>query len=129
MSTTNPNDDPPSRPDPRLEIPEILRTPVRQSNMDPVTGDQRTGRSSQSTIDTTGMGKAWAMGFDFTFTVIAGVGLGWLADYLLGSSPVGLLIGLGLGFASGLTRMIRTANRLSRGRDALKSARKGRLGR
>jgi ATP synthase protein I len=102
-----------STPDPRLEIPEVLRTPVRQPAIDPVTGESLSpsGEKAAPTIDTTAMGKAWAMGLDFVFTILAGVALGWLADYLLGSAPIGILVGIGMGFASGLLRMIRAANR------------------
>lgn len=101
-----------TNPDPRLEIPEVLRTPVRQSTVDPVTGNPLSGGSTRSGgFDAAGMGRAWAMGFDFVFTVVAGVVLGLGADYLLKSSPVGVLAGVALGFASGLIRMIRSANR------------------
>jgi len=123
MTTPNPNDDPPAQRDPRLEIPEVLRTPVRQSNMDPVTGNPSTGHKAQA-IDTAGMGRAWAMGFDFVFTVLAGVFLGWLADYFLGFAPVGILVGVGLGFASGLLRMIRAANRQHKVAAARRTSRK-----
>lgn len=44
--------------------------------------------------------------------VLVGMGLGAGADYLFGSKPFGLLIGLGFGFAAGLRNTLRLATRM-----------------
>lgn len=49
--------------------------------------------------------QAIGVGFAFLVTVLAFAGLGYLADRLLGTIPVFLLLGLGLGFAAGLYRL------------------------
>ena len=59
-----PSPDEPDQPahDPRLEIPEVLRTPLRQSEYDPVAGSKKARKEA---LDTSGMGRAWAMALDF----------------------------------------------------------------
>lgn len=49
------------------------------------------------------------LGFEFVAAILLGVGVGYLVDYWIGSSPWGVIIGLGLGFAAGLSILIRTA--------------------
>jgi F0F1-type ATP synthase assembly protein I len=118
MSDPNhPHDEPeidttPAR-DPRLEIPEILRTPVRQSQFDPVVGSKEGGAKKEA-IDTAGMGRAWAMALDFVFTVLAGALVGYLLDRWQGWLPIGTLVGLVLGFVSGFIRIIRATQRQER---------------
>lgn len=97
--------------DPRLEIPEVLRTPVRKPEYDPVTGSRK---SRKEVVDASGIGRAWAMSLDFVFTVLAGALLGWLIDRWRNSLPIGTLIGLGIGFVSGFIRLIRTTQRQER---------------
>ena len=59
------------------------------------------------------------MASDMLFTTGAGLGLGWAADRWLGSEPWGVLIGLGLGMAAALTRIIQRSQRMaSPGRSA-----------
>lgn len=102
---------PPSGNDPRLEIPEILREPAKgpgNGGAEPVT--QPSGF--------VGMGKAWAVSLDFIFTILAGAGLGWLVDRWQGSMPIGTLVGLGLGFASALLRIVRSTMREERAAEA-----------
>lgn len=41
--------------------------------------------------------------------VIAGAGLGWIADYALGTSPWGFIVFLMLGFAGGVLSVMRSA--------------------
>ena len=57
------------------------------------------------------MAKAWGIALDFVFTILAGAAVGWLIDRWLKSNPVGLLIGLALGFAMALVRIIRTTQK------------------
>ncbi|MFN7021344.1 MAG: AtpZ/AtpI family protein, partial [Phycisphaerales bacterium] len=88
-----PSDDPeqgqhPYNRDPRLEIPEILRSPVKQSNYDPVYGSRA---NRPSTPELAGAVKAWAIALDFVVTIIAGAGLGYLVDRWLHSLPIATL--------------------------------------
>lgn len=102
--------DAPSR-DPRLEIPEVLRTPVRQSNFDPVTGNKA---DRKDIADAAGIGRAWAVALDFVFTIIGGALIGWLIDYWRGTLPLWTLIGLGAGFVSAFIRIVRMTLRQER---------------
>lgn len=93
--------------DPRLEIPEVLRTPVKKPEL------------PKTKIGTGGMalgevGTALAIGIDFLSTFVAGAALGWLIDRWLGSAPAGLLIGLGAGFVGGTVRLLRRLNKEDR---------------
>ena len=58
-------------------------------------------------------GSAYGFGFrlvtDLVVGVLSGLGLGWLLDYLLGTSPWFLLILLPLGMAAGILNVIRAA--------------------
>lgn len=55
----------------------------------------------------------WALGLrygsEFFGGVIAGVFVGLLADHFFGWSPVGLIAGMGLGFAAGALNIVRAA--------------------
>lgn len=100
------------RTDPRLEIPELLRTPVDH----PAARRIREGKSASQLggNSASGMGdaaKALAIGLDFLVSAAAGGFLGWLIDRWLGSSPMGMVIGLGVGFAAGTVRLIQRLNR------------------
>lgn len=86
--------------DPRLEIPEILRTPVDHPSL------HRKPPGTSGVAAFGDVSKALAIGLDFLFVGIAAAVLGWLADRWLGSSPIGLLIGLCAGFAAGTYRLI-----------------------
>jgi F0F1-type ATP synthase assembly protein I len=99
--------------DPRLDIPEVLRAPVRQPAIDPLTGGPVKDRDS-APIDAAGMGRAWGIALDFVFSVLAGALVGWLIDRWRGWLPVGTIVGLGVGFVSGFIRIIRTTQRQER---------------
>ena len=90
--------------DPRLEIPEVLRTPVKK----PALPSTRVGPDVGSLGE---IGKAVAIGVDFLCTFGAGVGLGWGVDWYFKTSPVGLLVGLGLGFLGGTFRLLHRLNK------------------
>ena len=83
--------------DPRLRIPEVLRE-------QPTDSKAKGGGSGSSLGD---LAKAWAVAFDFVATVIGGLALGWVFDWWRGTQPWGMLIGLAVGFASALIRIIR----------------------
>lgn len=50
-------------------------------------------------------------GFEFTATVLTCLLAGFLVDKWLDSKPVGLLIGLAVGFAVGLYQLVRLTKR------------------
>ncbi|MCX7357846.1 MAG: AtpZ/AtpI family protein, partial [Alphaproteobacteria bacterium] len=52
---------------------------------------------------------AMRFGGEFGAAIIVGALLGYGADYFLHSSPVGLVIGFGLGFAAGIVNVVRVA--------------------
>lgn len=93
--------------DPRLEIPEILRKPVDHPSL-------RRKPVSPVTSGLSDLGKALAVGLDFLFTIAAGGGIGWFADYTWGSSPYGVMVGLGIGFVAATYRIIERTNREDR---------------
>src|SRR5262245_45359227 len=106
-----PDERDPAPPDPRLQIPEVLRTPVRQPDLDPVFGYKK---ARYQASEMSSMGRAWAMAMDFVFTIIAGALLGWLFDYWRSSLPIGTLVGLGLGFVTAFIRIVRATQRQER---------------
>ena len=55
------------------------------------------------------LGRAFRMSAEFVAGVIAGGGLGWLFDRLLGTSPWGMIVFLMLGFAAGVFNVVRAA--------------------
>lgn len=62
------------------------------------------------------LGIASTIGFSLVGSIIAGTGLGWLADrYLLhsGGTPWGLIVGFFAGVLVGFINLVRTANRLN----------------
>src|SRR5262245_25824099 len=84
-------------------IPEVLQRPTPRP--------EPPGRPMAGVA---GMAKAWAIALDFVFTILAGAGIGWLIDRWRGSSPIGLLVGLVLGFVVAFWRIIRTTQRQER---------------
>jgi len=52
---------------------------------------------------------AFRFGGEFGAAIIVGALLGYGADYFLHSSPWGLVIGFGLGFAAGIVNVVRVA--------------------
>jgi ATP synthase protein I len=108
---TTPSPPPNPSKDPRLEIPEVLRTPVRKSQYDPVSGSKS---NRYPAVDTSVMGRAWGIAFDFVITVLVGAGLGWGLDRWQGWSPVGLMVGLAVGFVAAMVRMIRQAQKIGK---------------
>ena len=66
-------------------------------------------RPEASTSGPSAIGRAFRMSSEFVAGVIAGGGLGWLLDRLLGTSPWGLIVFLLLGFAAGTFNVVRAA--------------------
>lgn len=60
------------------------------------------------------MAQAWAIGFGFGMSVLAGGLLGYGVDWYFKSSPTGLLAGLSLGLVAGTVRFIREGRRMGK---------------
>lgn len=93
----------PSR-DPRLEIPEVLRTPVKKPEL-PTTSAGRSGGNSLGDV-----GIAIAIGIDFLGVLGAGALVGYFLGKWLGAAPIGLVSGVGLGFVWATFRIIKRLN-------------------
>ncbi len=66
-------------------------------------------REKEAERGPTGWGLGLRYGSEFAGGVLAGAGLGYLADRFLGWSPWGLLAGVTLGFAAGTLNVVRAA--------------------
>ena len=64
--------------------------------------------------DSSGLGSAMRLSSEFIAGVIAGAGLGWIVDRLLGTSPWGFIILLLLGFVTGIMNVMRSAGMLGK---------------
>ncbi len=66
--------------------------------------------------------KGWSIGLrygsEFAGGVLAGAGLGYLADRFLGWTPWGLLVGVTFGFAAGTLNVVRAAQSVNNQDDA-----------
>lgn len=67
-------------------------------------GGSRFGGSNSS-----GLAQAFRLSSEFVAGVIAGGLVGWIVDYLFGSSPWGLIVFLLLGFVAGVMNVMRSA--------------------
>lgn len=56
-----------------------------------------------------GFARAARLSSEFVGGILVGGGLGWLIDYALGTSPLGMIVFLLLGFAVGVINVIRAA--------------------
>ncbi len=112
---------PPSSGDPRLEIPEVLRTPVKKPDYDPTYGDKA---SRPNNDDVRGMGRAWAIAMDFVFTILAGLLLGWGFDKWRGTAPWGLLGGLVVGFVAAFVVILKQSAKEERRDQASKATKR-----
>lgn len=114
----NPNSEQDGLPkDPRLEIPEVLRTPVRQP--DEIPGEPRMPKKDSMVG---GIGMGFGLAFDFIGSIGGGALVGWLIDRWQGTSPVFVLVGLGLGFVGAMFRIVRQTKK----QDRLDAERRGR---
>jgi ATP synthase protein I len=53
------------------------------------------------------------MASEFVSAIIVGAVLGYGIDYWLKSKPIGLMIGLGIGFAAGIVNLVRAARAMT----------------
>lgn len=59
-----------------------------------------------------GLAQAFRLSSEFVAGVIAGGLVGWIVDYVLGTSPWGLIVFLLLGFVAGVLNVLRSAGLL-----------------
>ncbi len=60
-----------------------------------------------------GFGNALRLSSEFVAAILVGAGLGWFFDRLAGTSPVGLIVLLLLGFAAGVLNVMRAAGQVA----------------
>jgi ATP synthase protein I len=96
----------------RLRQLETQLDRKRQSADGPAAGSRRSAANS------TMMGRAFRMSTEFIAGILAGGGLGWLFDRVVGTSPWGLIVFLMLGFAAGIVNLLRAAKSLDSASDA-----------
>lgn len=73
----------------------------------------RDGGSGQPPSGPSALGRAFRMSSEFVAGVIAGGGLGWLFDRLLGTSPWGMIVFVMLGFCAGIYNVMRASGFLT----------------
>ena len=66
-------------------------------------------RGPRQGIDTSAFARGFRLSTELVGGVLVGAGLGWLIDRWLGSSPLGLIVFLLLGFAAGVMNVMRAA--------------------
>ena len=99
--------------DPRLEIPEVLRTPVRR----PASIEQAAGTSVSSPAsdrrDKAQMAAGWAIALNFVYGVVGAGLIGWIIQKWIFPSWAhwALLAGLMIGLIGGFARFIQEAMR------------------
>jgi ATP synthase protein I len=91
------------------DLSERLKRLETQLDRKRETAPDRPQRSGEATSGPSAIGRAFRMSSEFVAGVIAGGGLGWLLDRLLGTSPWGLIVFLLLGFAAGTFNVVRAA--------------------
>ena len=75
-------------------------------------GEGDGGTRARST-GVTGYGQALRLSSEFIAGVAVGAGLGWIVDRLAGTSPLGLIVFLLLGFAAGVLNVMRSAGKIA----------------
>lgn len=68
-----------------------------------------------------GMGLALRVAAEFASGVLVGVGLGWLIDRWLGTSPWGMIVLLLLGFAAGVLNVLRAVGKVAQPEERVKA--------
>ncbi|HMN40048.1 MAG TPA: hypothetical protein PKE29_04330 [Phycisphaerales bacterium] len=109
--TTTPTPPAPRGRDPRLEIPEILTTPVRKPELLKEYERAARGGERRGGSDTANQAAGWAIAMNFVWTVAAGGLLGWAIQAWVWASaaPWPLLVGLITGILVGMGKFIRDA--------------------
>jgi F0F1-type ATP synthase assembly protein I len=111
MADSNGDSSPPHGRDPRLEIPEVLRQPVKKPEA--LKDYERIERSSAKPgeSDSAKQAAGWAIAMNFVWTVAAGGLIGWAIQKWAAPSaaPWPLLVGLIVGILVGMGKFIRDA--------------------
>jgi ATP synthase protein I len=63
----------------------------------------------RSTADTSAMARGFRLSTELVAGVLVGAGIGWLIDRWLGTTPLGMIVFLLLGFAAGVLNVMRVA--------------------
>jgi ATP synthase protein I len=85
-------------------------------------GHHGPGRPSEAepgqppTVDTSAMARGFRLSTELVAGVLVGAAIGWLLDRWLGSSPLGLVVFLLLGFVAGVLNVLRAAGLLAKNR-------------
>lgn len=99
--------EPSARLDPRLAA---LGKAIEQER-----AEQRAAEPSRNSAGAaTGYGKAARLASEFVAGILVGGFLGWVFDQLLGTTPLGLILFILLGFASGILNMARASQKAQR---------------
>ena len=59
------------------------------------------------------LGTAWRLSTEMVVAVLVGLGLGYGLDYIFGTKPWIMLVGMGFGFAAGIRNVLRLAARMN----------------
>jgi ATP synthase protein I len=100
---------PPKQPDSGIGLEgrrEALEAELNRKTADDKLDRDSRGRRLESN---NGMAYAVKVSSEFIAGIIVGVGIGWLIDKVLGTSPFGLIIFLILGFCAGILSILRNA--------------------
>lgn len=88
-------------------VPEVLTRPVtRPESLKPAAPGPQTGKLAN-------MGRLWALGAGVAFSVLGGVLIGFGADYVLGTSPIFLLVFAGVGLITSLRSLVKEAQKMN----------------
>ncbi len=93
-----------------------LDSALAQRRPAPVAEEQRNAAGGSA-----GFGNALRLSSEFIAAIVVGAGLGWIIDGLAGTSPIGLIVMLLVGFAAGVLNVMRAAGQVAefgaKGRD------------
>lgn len=107
---------PPSSGDPRLEIPEVLRTPVKKPQALVEYDKADAGRGKVGASDAARQASSWAIAMNFVWTLAAALLLGWALQKWVwpAAAPWPMLVGLFVGLVLGMVRFMVEALKASR---------------
>jgi ATP synthase protein I len=109
----NAREDPANRPTDEALSARLRRLGDRLGRARPAERSQTDGRRSGADAGGAARAAGFARGFRLSTELVAGVlvgaAIGWALDRLIGTSPLGLIVFLMLGFAAGVFNVIRAA--------------------
>jgi ATP synthase protein I len=79
----------------------------REGPSDPPETDR--GRPAANAAGAAGFAQGFRLSTELVAGVLVGAAIGWALDRLIGTSPLGLIVFLSLGFAAGVVNVIRAA--------------------